>query len=332
LLLLVLCLCPSASAQTKAQGKSAGISRDWQKYPAVVEVDTKHDIYAVGDPHGDYERLVTVLAKAKIIAGDPGPPEKVQWTAGKAMLICTGDMIDKGPESLRVIALFRALQPAAQKAGGRVIVTMGNHEATFLADPLAKKAKDFRDELTTKANLNPAEVAAGKDKLGIGQFLRNLPVAARINEWFFAHAGNTHGRTLKQLRLDLEQDVSTNGFQAKMLQADDSIVEARLKPLWWQKDTETPAQGRARLASYVKALGVQHLVIGHQPGHYVFDKGVERKKGHMFQAYNGLIFLIDTGMSRMINYSDGAVLHIHTGKKPKATALYPTAAPKQLWP
>src|SRR4051812_37126353 len=41
----------------KMPDQSAG-GRDWQKYPAVVEVDTTHDIYAVGDPHGDYERLV----------------------------------------------------------------------------------------------------------------------------------------------------------------------------------------------------------------------------------------------------------------------------------
>src|SRR4051812_43988564 len=61
------------------QGKAPAGLRDWQKHPAVVEVDTTHDIYAVGDPHGDYDRLVTVLARAKVIRGDPGPPEKVQW-------------------------------------------------------------------------------------------------------------------------------------------------------------------------------------------------------------------------------------------------------------
>src|SRR4051794_35057646 len=89
--------------------------RDWQKHPAVVEVDTPHDVYAVGDPHGDYERLLTVLTAAKVIAGDPGPPQKVRWTGGKAVLVCTGDLIDKGNQGLRVIALFRALEPAARE-------------------------------------------------------------------------------------------------------------------------------------------------------------------------------------------------------------------------
>ena len=55
-------------------------------------------------------------------------------------------------------------------------------------------------------------------------------------------------------------------------------------------------------------------------------------RGQMFQAYDGLIFLIDVGMSRAVGYSAGAVLHVHTGKHPRATAIYPTAGPKQLWP
>ncbi len=87
-------------------GESAGAAdkpagREWNKYPAVVEIDTTHDVYAVGDVHGDYERLVTLLVAAKVISADPGPPEKVQWRAGKALLVCTGDIIDKWGQSVR---------------------------------------------------------------------------------------------------------------------------------------------------------------------------------------------------------------------------------------
>ena len=30
---------------------SAAASRDWIKYPAVVQVDTPEEIFAIGDPH-----------------------------------------------------------------------------------------------------------------------------------------------------------------------------------------------------------------------------------------------------------------------------------------
>ena len=88
-----------------AQKSVARATRDWTKHPAVIEVDTTEDIYAVGDPHADYERLVGVLTSAKLIAGKPAKPSEVVWTAGKAVLVITGDMIDKGfknprPETL----------------------------------------------------------------------------------------------------------------------------------------------------------------------------------------------------------------------------------------
>lgn len=51
-----------------------------------------------------------------------------------------GDLIDKGPSSVEVIKLLMALQIAATKTGGRVVVTLGNHEAEFLVDPNNAKA------------------------------------------------------------------------------------------------------------------------------------------------------------------------------------------------
>jgi hypothetical protein len=77
--------------------------RNWIKHPAVVELDTEEDVFAVGDVHGDYDRLVTLLAAGKVIDPDPASPERAGWAAGKAVLVCTGDLIDKGPHSLKVI-------------------------------------------------------------------------------------------------------------------------------------------------------------------------------------------------------------------------------------
>src|SRR5262245_25608891 len=42
--------------------------------PAVVEVDTTNDFYAVGDPHADPARLAGVLLKAGIIGAMPTSP------------------------------------------------------------------------------------------------------------------------------------------------------------------------------------------------------------------------------------------------------------------
>jgi hypothetical protein len=79
--------------------------------------------------------LAAVLARANLIKGVPKKSSDVRWAAGKPILVVTGDMIDKWHHSLDVIALLQALQTSAAAARGQVIITMGNHEAEFLADP-----------------------------------------------------------------------------------------------------------------------------------------------------------------------------------------------------
>jgi hypothetical protein len=307
-------------------------ARDWKKAPAIVEVDTPHDIYAIGDIHGDCERLVAMLLAAKIIPEDPGAPEKVQWKAGKATLVCTGDTIDKWDQSVRVILLLRALAAAAEKAGGRVIVTLGNHEADFLSDPKGKKAAEFVKDLKDRS-IDPADVAAGTDALGLGIWMRSLPAGVRVNDWFFSHAGDTGGRTLAKLRSDIEAGIDKDGFKTPVLLGDEGLLEARMHPRpWWQKEGDNAAQAREHLQTVVKNLGVQHFVIGHQPGNIEFADGGKRKKGHLFNHGDGLIFLIDCGMSRGVGDSTGAMLRIQKSDKGSQAELIPaTGAPSVIW-
>ena len=68
------------------------------------------------------------------------------WSGGARTLIITGDVIDKGDYSLPVLDII-TLTSEAELAGGRVVVTLGNHEAEFLADPENAKATPFRADL-----------------------------------------------------------------------------------------------------------------------------------------------------------------------------------------
>lgn len=49
---------------------SGAQSRDWARNPAVVEIDTDADVYAIGDIHGDYERLTLALHGAGLVEVD----------------------------------------------------------------------------------------------------------------------------------------------------------------------------------------------------------------------------------------------------------------------
>ncbi|HJW93580.1 MAG TPA: metallophosphoesterase [Thermoanaerobaculia bacterium] len=304
------------------------IARDWQQCPALITLTTTETIYALGDTHADYKRTSELLVAAKLMPSVPSSPDQATWSGGRSILIVTGDMIDKWKHSLDVIALMRALTASAASQGGRVVISTGNHEAEFLADPKSSKTQEFQGELKA-AGIKPLDVANGTDAQGIGKFLLCLPFASRANDWFFAHAGSTKGRTLAQLISDLQTGFDADGYNAKVLLGDMGLLEARMKPPWWEKDGDKPEQSIARLLGYADALGVKHIVFGHQPGSYTFNDGSARKKGTMFQNFHGLVFLIDMGMSKGVDYSKGGVLRITSGD---ATAMCADGTTKQLWP
>ncbi len=273
-------------------------------------------VLALGDVHGDYDKLIVLLAGAGVIKPSPARPQDVQWAAGNSTLVCTGDMIDKWSKGLEVLELMQALQISAAKSGGQVVITLGNHEAEFLASGGGKKkAVEFTDELQSK-HIDPATIANGTDSLGIGAWLRNRPVAAKVGDWFFCHAGNTFGMTIPALEAQIEKGVDADGFGTAALSQPNSLLEAKLNPVpWWitapqGAQTTQPISGVERLRAYAAALGCKHIVIGHQPENVNFGNGVKRKAGEPFN-YGGVFFLTDVGMSQGVQNSRGILLRIH---------------------
>ncbi len=312
---------------SKALPKSLGIvlfsfalsahARDWKKFPAVVEIDTTSDIIAVGDPHSDVERLSGVLTAAGVLS------VKGEWSGGTSVVVITGDVLDKGPSALKVLTLIRTLQAQAAAKGGRVVLTMGNHEAEFLADPAAKKSSEFQKELKENG-LDPARV--GQCEGDWGEFLCNLPAAARVNDWFFSHGGNTGGRTIAELSAAIQGGENLTG--------DNSILEARLNDkgpngLPWIYDGHKHTDPQKLLEGYAHKLGVRHIVQGHQPGRIDFLDGQHRNPEDLFQRW-GLLFLTDTAMSRGIEGSNstGGALRI-SGQR--ATGICANGSSQVLW-
>jgi hypothetical protein len=279
----------SDAARAIDAGPCAQCARDWTTYPAIAQVDGVSELWVVSDIHADYISATKLLAAAKILESVPTTPSAALWGAGSATLVIVGDMIDKGPDAPDVLELVIALQASAAASGGRVVATMGNHEAEFLADPENSKASGANglDPQLTSLGLTPDATAAGGD--AIGAFIRHLPFAARVDDWFFVHGGDTGGETLAQLSSDLESGVDAMGFGAPILSATSSLLEARLQsspPQWWDATSDPTTL----LTSWTAALSAKHLVMGHQPG--------------------GLLFLIDTGMSVDVDNTGGALLHV----------------------
>ncbi len=302
--------------------------RDWTLSPAVFTLTGAQEIDAMGDLHGDVVVAARVLSGAGLITTST----PYHWTGGTRVLVVAGDVIDKGTSALPIIDLLISIEAEAKAAGGHVVVTLGNHEAEFLADPTGSKSALFQDELSSRG-FDPSEVAAGGSKYGV--WLLNRPVAALVDDWFFCHSGNTNGLSAGAIGHIFQQALTptsgnaTLGFGDSFFLGTNSILEAQL---WWQQGPgATPT---ATIDANLAALPAQHIVFGHEPGDVAFPDDPQglRGKGQMATRYGGRIFLIDVGMSSAIGNSKGALLRIVRGSPDQATATYVEGTSQILWP
>lgn len=80
-------------------------------------------VVAIGDIHGDYENYIVALEAAGLV------DRKGKWTGGETHLVQTGDIPDRGPDTVKIIEHLDKLAKQAKKKGGQVHSLIGNHEA-----------------------------------------------------------------------------------------------------------------------------------------------------------------------------------------------------------
>jgi hypothetical protein len=80
-------------------------------------------IVAIADLHGDADAFVALLRLAGLV------DEGRHWSGGRATLVQTGDVLDRGVQVREIVDLLSALEKEAAAAGGEAIALMGNHEA-----------------------------------------------------------------------------------------------------------------------------------------------------------------------------------------------------------
>ena len=88
--------------------------------PSTNEAPT---IIAIGDLHGDYGAYESLMKEAGLIN------RRGRWTGGDTIFVQTGDVPDRGPDSLKIIRHLQKLKRKAARKGGKVVTLVGNHEA-----------------------------------------------------------------------------------------------------------------------------------------------------------------------------------------------------------
>ena len=171
-------------------------------------------IMAVGDVHGQYQKLKTLM-------------RRVRFDPAQDILVFLGDLIDRGPESLECFDYVMHLQKQHPES---VVCLMGNHEREMLDyyDALAKT----KDELDVRLlNRTSQWLVYGGDKtlpqlqkLGAKalrhrlDYARNLPLYYRVGNYYFCHAGVDPDVPLDQQQekdLIWIRDKFYNGYRGK---------------------------------------------------------------------------------------------------------------------
>ena len=117
--------------------------------------------WAIGDIHGCWRTLKRLL-------------DAIEWTSSTDELWLVGDLVNRGPDSLRVLRW-------AVDHQHRVSAVLGNHDLHLLA-----RACGVADE---KENDTLDEVLAAPDRDELLGWLRSLPLMRKFGPFVLVHAG-----------------------------------------------------------------------------------------------------------------------------------------------
>ena len=198
------------------------------------------------------------------------------WAGGNSHLVSLGNLV--GYDGQKVIQLFMKLEGQAEKAGGRVHVLLGD--------------ADY-DALT-----NPSEMASAQRS-----WLQDLPVIIKLNARIYTYGGIAYSFVEQSLK-------SINDHaHLQLLNANKASTDAEAQlPL---DEHVIRYRGTAMCHPYAESFNVERFLKRRQVsqiviGHVVTD-------GRVLSRMNGLVVLLDTGMSEA---GSAAVLVDPPGEEP----------------
>jgi len=225
-------------------------------------------VYSIGDLHGDHDRFRTILQKLGLARFEG---DKVSWTGGDAILVSTGDSVDRGEHGRAIYLGFRALAEQAAGEGGEVVNIIGNHELMNLqqdlryVNPLEYGAVGGYG---SKAQRNREWSATGS----IGKDIRTRFVAATVREGSLFVHGGLKANTIESFVGDGSDSPldAMNAAISKLLDKDKVTMRHKLfgdsGPFWNRFFAE---EGEAEVCKEVKKtlaiVKAKRMVMGHSP-------------------------------------------------------------------
>jgi hypothetical protein len=193
----------------------------------------------------------------------------------------TGDVVDRGRESIACLDELEKLRGQAQEDGGRVVTLLGNHELLNMQQHVAYA---HPHEVEQYGGVEAwASMFAPGGRLW-QRLTENSPVVALLNRTIFTHAG---------LRLEFAQagveNINTLAMREAKLRRFTTGIFSDQGPLWTREVISSARQGSCEdLLRVLKLLDADRMVVGH----------TVQMDGQIHQFCEGALIAIDTGLSR----------------------------------
>ena len=230
-------------------------------------------IVAIGDVHGDYDQFLSILLGAGLVDSE------LNWTGGKTHLVQLGDVLDRGPDSRRVMDLIISLEEQAPLSGGFVHFLLGNHEVMLMHTDLRYV---HEGEILSHGGLKEM-VRALRPEGEYGSWLSRHNAVIRINNALFVHGGISEDYSSVPL------DSLNNTVRSELLSYPENLsgILSSTGPVWFRGLATDRGSAITRvLEEALSTNRADFIVIGHT----VSIEGISTR-------FRGRVVMIDTGMS-----------------------------------
>lgn len=263
-------------------------------------------VVAIGDVHGAYQRFVEILRASGVL------DDRLRWVGGRTHLVQLGDVVDRGPDSLRSLDLLERLQKDAARAGGAVHPLLGNHEvmrllgddryvtpgeyeafatadSTKLRDAYLKRAETLKEPVAQPPALGFVEMRLAFGRNGrYGKWLRSLNTVVQIDGVVFVHGGISPavaGLSCDAINATVRREMTEDIDQTRS-DPRNQLATRNDGPLWYrglaeEPESFAPAVDEILASQHARAIVVAHTVTA--------DKRIRVRFG-------GRVIQMDTGM------------------------------------
>jgi hypothetical protein len=309
------------------------LSRPQAASAPACEFDGVGRIVAIGDIHGAYTQFIDVLKVTGLVDAN------LHWAGGKTHVVQTGDLLDRGPDSRKILDYVRTLAPEAAAAGGALHTLIGNHEEMRLIGDLRYvSAAEFQAFVTPNSEALRQQVmdsipAADRDRLlgnaplgmieliqafgptaEYGALIRQWPTVVKINGIVFLHGGispATASMTCTEINETVRREL-TEELPATKASPGTSLAGRADGPLWYRGLAQEPETFAPQVDAIVQGQHASAIVVGHTAA------GPDER---ISMRFGGKVFLIDTGInSTYVPTGHLSALEIQNGT---FTAIYP---------